>query len=73
MIRIIDNENIERKIYLSYYDYRRLYFNEKYDLTIIEILPDKINEYKYDYLEIDENIYKENSENLFEFKPVCII
>ena len=50
---------------------RRLYFNKKYDLTIIEILPDEINE--YDFLNIDENISKENSENLFEFKPVCII
>ena len=50
---------------------RRFYFNKKYDLTIIEILPDEINE--YDFLNIDENISKENSENLFEFKPVCII
>ena len=43
---------VKKKIDLSLYDHRRFYFNEIYDLTIIEIFPNEIN--ISEYLEIDE-------------------
>jgi hypothetical protein len=36
---------------------RKIYTNEEYDITIIEIDPDK--DFIYNFLEIDENIFKE--------------
>ena len=48
---------------------RIIYSNKKYDITIIEIIEnDKIND--VNYLTIDENIFKENSEIYCEGKTI---
>ena len=50
---------------------REIYLNEEYDLTIIEIQnSDKIN---VNYLELDDNIFKDNSEFYYENNSIYIL
>ena len=60
--------NNEKKM-IDIKDNRIIYTSEKFDITIIEINPDK--DYIYNYLEIDENIFKEKI--LFEETSVYTI
>ena len=50
---------------------RHMYTNRKYDVTLIEIKPniDKI----CNFLELDENIFGENKENIFKKKSVYVL
>ena len=51
---------------------RKAYINEKYDITIIEIKKtDNLN--VNDFLEIDENIYKDNLNDTYKQKSVYLI
>ena len=50
---------------------RKIYLNDKYDITIIEIKDsDKIN---VDYLEIDNKIFEDNSEFYYEKNSIYIL
>ena len=49
---------------------RIIYFNEEYDTTIIELKEeDKIKK----YLELDDNLFKDNEKVFYEDKPIYII
>jgi len=69
IIKISLNDEKEKKdIEL---DKRRIYFNDKYDITIIEIKnSDKI---KVNYLKIDEKIFEDNSELYYENESIYIL
>ena len=65
IIRInLNNENRNIKIN----DNRIKYTNKEYDITIIEIKPkeDKI----YNFIEIDENIFKNNPNNIYDKESI---
>ena len=51
---------------------RKIYSSEKnkYDIMIIKL---KEEDEIYNYLEIDQNIFKNNSENLFRYEPIYIL
>ena len=53
-------------------DSRKVYINEEYDITIIEI-KEKDNIDINLYLEIDDNIFKENQKEIYKEKPVYLI
>jgi V8-like Glu-specific endopeptidase len=65
----INDDSTIKKIKLN--EKRRIYSNIKYDTTIIEIKPekDKID----DFMELDDNIFKENSNILYKKKSIYII
>ena len=44
-------------------DNRKIYTNKNYDITIIEIIPEKDN--IFNFLELDEQIFEEDSDKLF--------
>jgi V8-like Glu-specific endopeptidase len=69
MIKISLNDEKEKKdIELNQ---RKIYFNDKYDITIIEIKnSDNIN---VNYLELDEKIFEDNSELYYENKSIYIL
>ena len=50
---------------------RKIYMNKDYDTTIIEIIPekDKIN----NFLELDENLFKENSIEIYNQNKIYLI
>ena len=52
---------------------RKKYTNENLDITIIEIRKEKDNINKKSFLEIDEKIYQNESEVIFQKKPVYVI
>ena len=80
---IIDEKMLEENniISISFFDKkeirniecknRLIYTNREYDVTLIEIKPniDKI----CNFLEIEENIFKEDKENIFIKKPVYLL
>jgi len=69
-IKITINDDKEIKI-IKINDNRLIYTSEEYDTTIIEIIPneDKINH----FMEIDEIVFKEESNELFKNKSIYII
>ena len=52
---------------------RITYTNENIDITIIEVIPDIDNIYANNFLEIDENIFSENSNQIYSQKPIYIL
>ena len=50
---------------------RRIYANEEYDTTIIEIKPEK--DKIHDFMELDDNIFKEDSNIIYNKKSIYII
>ena len=69
-IKVTLNDDKEIKI-IKLDDNRLIYSNEEYDTTIIEIYPekDKIN----NFMEIDEIVFKEESNILYNNKSIYII
>ena len=69
-IKITINDDTEIKI-IKLNDNRLIYTNEEYDTTIIEIIQekDKIN----NFMEIDENVFKEESNIFYNNKSIYII
>ena len=69
-IKITLNDDKEIKL-INLDDDRLLYSNEEYDITIIEIFPEKdeIN----NFMEIDEIMFKEESNILYNNKSIYII
>ena len=66
---LLNEEKEEKNIYL---DYSRIYYtNEKINITIIEINP-RIDGIK-DFLDLDDNIYKENMLSNYQNKKIYII
>ena len=65
----INDDKIIRTINLN--DNRITYTNEEYDTTIVEIKPEK--DYINNFMEIDDNIYKEESDILYKNHSVYII
>ena len=70
-IHLIFNNNNEDIKIIGINDDRKIYQSVKYDTTIIEIKPkkDKIE----NFLELDGNINKENSNKIYEGKSIYII
>ena len=68
-----DNNNENIKI-IKINNQRFIYASEKVDITIIEIIDDD-NLKKFNYLEIDKNIYNNNSDFNKEYnnKSICIL
>ena len=67
MINITLNDDKEMKM-LKIDDNRKIYSNEMYDTTIIEIKnTDNLN---YNYLELDEKLFEENSKIFYEGKSI---
>ena len=69
-IKLIFNDNKEKTIKLE--DSRRIYANEKDDITIIEII-DKDNLNKNIILELDDSIYNNTDFKKFEDKSIYIL
>ena len=64
----LNDEKEKRDIELNK---RKIYFNDKYDITIIEIKnSDNIN---VNYLKLDEKIFEDNSEFYYENKSIYIL
>ena len=65
----IDDDNINKNIKIN--NSRKTFIDEEIDITIIEIKPelDEIN----NFLEIDENIYDNNYEKIYENKEIYIL
>ena len=70
IIKITLNDDEEDKT-ISINDKRLIYTNEKYDITIIEINPVKDN--IFNYMELDEKIYKEQSQIFYSKESAYII
>ena len=69
IIKISLNDEKEKKDIKL--DKRKIYFNNKYDITIIEIKnSDNINA---DYLKLDEKIFEDNSEFYYENKSIYLL
>ena len=65
-INLLLNDEKE-KITLDLETEREIYFNENYDITLIEIKEkDRIK----DYLELDDNLFKDNPENIYKDKSI---
>ena len=68
-LRLLINDEKEAKI-LDLTKKRRTYFNENYDVTIIELkIEDDIN----NYLELDDNIFKTESKAFYEDKSIYLL
>ena len=52
---------------------RKIYTNEKNDVTIIEIKPEEDNIEFKSFLDVDENIYKDNPNEVYRNKTIYII
>ena len=63
-----NNDNEDKNIELNN---RLIYTNEEYDVTIIEIKPEK-DKIKY-FLELDENLFKDESNLFYEKQSIYII
>ena len=65
----LNNDKIKKTIKID--KNRKIYMNKEYDTTIIEINPekDKIN----NFLELDENLFKENSCEIFNQNKIYLI
>ena len=65
----LNNDSKTKKIKLN--NKRKIYTSKEYDTTIIEILPkiDKI----HDYLELDENLLKENRGEIYNQSKIYLI
>ena len=49
---------------------RKIYFNKDYDITIIELKEeDKIK----NYLELDDILFKDNSENIYVYRSIYVL
>ena len=65
---LLNDDNETKKIDLNIK--RRIYYNKEYDTTIIELKEeDNIKE----YLELDDNIFKDNEDLLYEEKSIYIL
>ena len=70
IIKISLNDEKEEKD-IKELNKRKIYFNDKYDITIIEIKnSDNINA---KYLKLDEKIFEDNSEFYYENKSIYIL
>jgi len=70
IIKISLNDEKEKKD-IKELNKRKIYFNDKYDITIIEIKnSDNINA---NYLELDEKIFEDNSKFYYENKSIYIL
>ena len=68
-INILINDDSEVKV-IDLNIKRKIYYNKEYDTTIIELKEeDKIKE----YLELDDNIFKDNEKIFYEDKSIYII
>ena len=68
-ISLLLKDNTEPK-FIDLFQKREKYFNKDYDITIIEILKsDKIKK----FLELDENIFKENNKISYEDESIYIL
>ena len=68
-LQILINDEKDAKI-LDLTKKRKTYFNEKYDVTIIELkIEDNIN----NYLELDDNIFKNESKAFYENKSIYLL
>ena len=65
----INNDEDDKTIEIN--DNRLIYSNEEYDVTIIEINPDK--DKISNFMELDERIYRENSHFFYKKESVYII
>ena len=65
----MDDEQFEKKIKIEHK--RKTYTDEKLDITIIEIIPNK-DEIK-NFLEIDENIFSNTYENIYKKKEIYLL
>ena len=76
IIKKEDNEvkfSLNNEFYeIAINDSRRVYSNEDYDITIIEI-KEKDNIKINLYLELEDNIFKENPNEIYKDKPVYLI
>ena len=66
-----DNDKIIKIITID--ESRITYTNESLDITIIEVVPDIDNIYINNFLEIDENIFSENTNQIYSQKPIYIM
>ena len=67
-INLLLNDDEEAKI-INLEIKRKIYFNEKYDITIIELKEiDNIKE----YLELDDNLFKNNEQIFYEKQSIYI-
>ena len=68
----INDEKEFKKISLRDGDDRKIYINENYDLTIIEIKDeDKLND--YNFLELDNYLFEKNSESIYSSNSIYIL
>ena len=67
----INNEQYSYSILIN--DSRKTYTNENLDITIIEIKPEEDKIEFESFLDVDENIYKNNIKDIYEKKTVYII
>ena len=58
----LNDDSVMKKIEID--DNRKIYSNKKYDTTIIEIRPEK--DKLYNFLDIDEKIYIDESQNFYK-------
>ena len=65
----MDDEQFEKKIKIEYK--RKTYTDEKLDITIIEIIPNK-DEIK-NFLEIDENIFSDTYKDIYKKKEIYLL
>ena len=66
----INNENISYEIKID--KTRKVYTNEKYDVTIIELKEfDKLD--KISFFDIDERIFKENPDEIFSNMEIFLL
>ena len=65
----LNNDKVKKIIKIG--KNRKIYINKEYDTTIIEIKPkeDKIN----NFLELDENILEDNSNDIYNQKKIYLI
>ena len=72
IIRFSTN-NEEHKFEIKIDENRKKYTNEKYDITFIEIKKDTDNININSFLDIDDEIFEENYENLIVKKSVYLL
>ena len=66
----INNDKLSFEIIIN--DYRKIYTNKKFDVTIIEI-KENDNIDVSSYLEIDEQIFKDNINDIYKGKSIYLI
>ena len=68
-INLLLNDEKE-KIIIDLEIEREIYFNEDYDITLIEL---KETDEKEDYIELDDNLFQDNPENIYKDKSIYVL